>query len=212
MAKHVAYYVSGDELSEEVVKVFEGLVKSLGKRVKVSYSGFIGSTVTRIKVALESSLGGRDELEIEVNAVAEGYEDTFKARLGLKGFPAARFGDETHYGEAASSLASTLSSLLTGPETPTFEQVIYKLTSATEELSKPRKVKKPVKEVEEAPKPPPVPPAPREHVRGVGVYGDAFMERLRKLEKLYREGKITREQYERMRRQLEEIFKGGGLR
>lgn len=200
MAKRISFYITGDEESLRITELLNDLARRLRERIKISSTSYVGWVTTRLRLALESSFGGRDELEIEVNSVAQEYQEALKTRLGVREYPAAKLGDQICYGEGAAELAQTLASLLTQENPPAIERILYQLSTSIEELRRPKpEVPTPPEEIEIR--------ASELTGEGPGLYG-SLLERLKHLDRLLEEGKIDRERYEKLKKAYEELLKG----
>jgi len=194
MPRRISFYLLGDEASRRIIRMLESLAEELKDEIKITSSNYIGLTATRMRLKLKSSFGKHDELEIEVNNILEGYEEVFKSRLGLKGFPAARLGDQVHVGDDAVNIASDLCSLLTSKSYLTAEQVFYYLSAYAQRVKETITEKEPVQA--------------KKSLGSVNVYRAALEEKIVKLEQLRRQGKIDEETYRKIRGIYEELLGG----
>ena len=194
MPRRISFYLLGDEASRRIIRMLESLAEELKDEIKITSSNYIGLTTTRMRLKLKSSFGKHDELEIEVDNILEGYEEAFKSRLGLNGFPAARLGDQVYVGDDAVNIASDLCSLLTSKSYLTAEQVFYYLSAYAQRVKETIAEKEPVQA--------------KKSLGSVNVYRAALEEKIVKLEQLRRQGKIDEETYRKIRGIYEELLGG----
>lgn len=188
----ITFYVSEDELSEKLVDILEGLVREVRSRSKISVRDFIpGKTLTTVKITIPTALGTSEELECEVWATQKKYEDDMRRMFALKSLPALRIGREVFTGPHVLEIASSLREMLAGKAKAPAEQVFHYL--ATISIGSAERVLKEAIDAE----------AISDLLRAT------MREKMGKLENMLREGKISRETYEKMKRIYEEIFGRG---
>jgi len=187
----IYFYLSQDELSNKLLKILDELIKDVRNKSKISSRDiWPASAVTNVKIFLSSVLGGREELECEIWTTLREHEEGMKRRFGLTSLPAVRIGEKIFTGLSTLEIASDLHSLLTSTANITGEQILYHLAATAQRIvEKDLKKEVEVKEISES-----------------NILKASINERVAKLDKLLKEGKIDEETYKKMKRLYEELL------
>ncbi|MCS7125781.1 MAG: hypothetical protein NZ929_02580 [Aigarchaeota archaeon] len=191
MPYKIIFYTSGDELSNKVLKILNGLIREVRNRSKLSSRDvWPAHAVTTVKVSLPSTLGKSEELELEIWTTLKNYEEDMKTKFGLSGIPSVKIGDKILSSLQVLDIASDIHALLTSNTYTTAEQIFYHLATTAQSLSE-----KELKRAVEA-----------EEVFSSNIFRATISEKMANLDKLLKEKKIDEETYKKMKRVYEELL------